>query len=464
MKITVFGSGYVGLVQASVLAEVGHEVVCMDIDTAKIAQLSRGIASIFEPGLHALLTEGLESGRLVFTDNPRIAVDHGRVQFIAVGTPPGPDGAADLSAVFAVADQIAKYRRDPVIVVEKSTVPVGTGDRLREHMNQRLEQSGRSLSFEIASNPEFLKEGAALADCRRPDRIVVGCEDEHVREVMRELYEPFNRNHDRMLFMGLRSAELTKYAANGMLATKISMINQIAELAESLGADIESVRLGIGADPRIGYHFIYPGCGYGGSCFPKDMRALIHTAEQVSCSSDLLKAVEAVNERQKNKLFERVKSYYAGDLKGKTFAIWGLAFKPNTDDMRDAPSRILMEALWAHGARVRAYDPEAMHETQKIYGHDGRLTLMGTPEATLGGADALIICTEWQQFKAPDFELIKARLKDPVVFDGRNLYDPERMARYGLEYFPMGRGKSCVPPLTTSGACGEEQAPLLRQA
>nr|WP_314478760.1 UDP-glucose/GDP-mannose dehydrogenase family protein [uncultured Pseudomonas sp.] len=464
MKITVFGSGYVGLVQASVLAEVGHDVVCMDIDNAKIAQLSRGIASIYEPGLDTLLAEGLESGRLVFTDNPRVAVDHGRVQFIAVGTPPGPDGAADLSAVFAVADQIAKYRSDPVIVVEKSTVPVGTGDRLREHMNGRLEQSGRSLSFEIASNPEFLKEGAALADCRRPDRIVVGCDDEHVREVMRELYEPFNRNHDRMLFMGLRSAELTKYAANGMLATKISMINQIAELAENLGADIESVRQGIGADPRIGYHFIYPGCGYGGSCFPKDMRALIHSAEQAGCSSDLLKAVEAVNERQKNKLFERVRAYYAGDLKGKTFAIWGLAFKPNTDDMRDAPSRMLMEALWAHGARVCAYDPEAMHETQKIYGHDDRLSLMGTPEATLGGADALIICTEWQQFKAPDFEVIKARLRSPVIFDGRNLYDPERMDRYGLEYFPIGRGKSCSTAPSVQTRCDEEAEPMLRQA
>ncbi|VFT44975.1 UDP-glucose 6-dehydrogenase [Pseudomonas aeruginosa] len=298
-------------------------------------------------------------------------------------------------------------------MVEKSTVPVGTGDRLRAHIERRLEADGRELEFEIVSNPEFLKEGSAVADCRRPDRIVVGCDNEEVRQVMRELYEPFNRNHDRMLFMGLRSAELTKYAANGMLATKISFINQIAELAEHLGADIEAVRQGIGADPRIGYHFIYPGCGYGGSCFPKDMRALIHSAEQAHCSSDLLQAVEAINRRQKHKLFERIRVFYDGDLRGKTFALWGLAFKPNTDDMRDAPSRELMEALWRHGAQVRAYDPEAMQETQRLYGHDERLSLMGTPEATLGGADALVICTEWQQFKAPDFELLKERLKGP---------------------------------------------------
>ncbi|MFF7066127.1 UDP-glucose 6-dehydrogenase [Pseudomonas sp. NPDC008258] len=445
MKITVFGSGYVGLVQASVLAEVGHDVVCMDIDGRKIDQLSRGIATIYEPGLDELLRDGLDSGRLRFTTDARLAVEHGRVQFIAVGTPPSESGAADLSAVFAVGTQIADYRVDPVIIVEKSTVPVGTGDRLRAHITRQLQANHRNLDFEIASNPEFLKEGAALADCRRPDRIVVGSDVEEVRHVLRELYEPFNRNHDRMLFMGLRSAELTKYAANGMLATKISFINQIAELAEHLGADIEAVRLGIGADPRIGYHFIYPGCGYGGSCFPKDMRALIHSAEQVQCSSDLLKAVEAINQRQKSKLFERVQSYYGGNLQGRTFALWGLAFKPNTDDMRDAPSRELMEALWEHGARVLAYDPEAMYETQRIYGHSQRLTLMGTPEATLSGADALIVCTEWQQFKAPDFELIKRQLKTPVVFDGRNLYDPERMARYGFSYYPIGRGLSCQP-------------------
>ncbi|MBJ9975032.1 UDP-glucose/GDP-mannose dehydrogenase family protein [Pseudomonas sp. S75] len=444
MKITVFGSGYVGLVQAAVLAEVGHEVVCMDIDQAKVETLSKGIATIFEPGLQTLLREGLDGGRLAFTSDARLAVEHGRVQFIAVGTPPGLDGAADLTAVFAVAEQIARFRTAPVIVVEKSTVPVGTGDRLREHMQQRLNETGRRLDFEIASNPEFLKEGAALADCRRPDRIIVGTDSEAVRQVMRELYAPFNRNHDRMLFMALRSAELTKYAANGLLATKISFINQIAELAERVGADIESVRQGMGADPRIGYHFIYPGCGYGGSCFPKDMRALIHTAERVQCPSELLQAVEAINARQKHKLFERIKAQFGEDLSGKVFALWGLAFKPNTDDIRDAPSRELMEALWAHGAHVNAYDPQAMLETQRVYGHDDRLTLMGTPEAALTGAHALVICTDWQQFKAPDFEAIKRRLDTPVIIDGRNLYDPERMERHGFVYFPIGRGRSCT--------------------
>ena len=444
MKITVYGSGYVGLVQSSVLAEVGHDVVCMDIDQTKVDALSRGVATIFEPGLEALLREGLDSGRWQFTSDSRLAAEHGHVQFIAVGTPPGADGSADLGAVFAVADQICLHRSVPVIIVEKSTVPVGTGDRLRQHLRRRLHDAGRSLAFEIASNPEFLKEGAALADCRRPDRIVIGTQSQAVRQVMRELYEPFNRNHDRMLFMTLRSAELTKYAANGMLATKISFINQLAELAEHVGADIESVRLGMGADPRIGYHFIYPGCGYGGSCFPKDMRALINSAQQVQCPSDLLEAVEAINGRQKSKLFERIKGYFGDDLTGKVFALWGLAFKPNTDDIRDAPSRVLMESLWAHGARVNAYDPEAMLETQRAYGHDVRLSLMGTPEAALAGADALVICTEWQQFKAPDFEAIKDRLNAPVIIDGRNLFDPERMHKHGITYFPIGRGRSCA--------------------
>lgn len=403
MKISVFGSGYVGLVQAAVLAEVGHDVLCMDIDRNKVERLAQGLASIYEPGLDALLREGLDSGRLRFSSDARLAVEHGRVQFIAVGTPPGEDGAADLGAVFAVADAIAEHRRKPVIVVEKSTVPVGTGDRLRAHIERRLEADGRELEFEIVSNPEFLKEGSAVADCRRPDRIVVGCDNEEVRQ-------------------------------------------------------------GIGADPRIGYHFIYPGCGYGGSCFPKDMRALIHSAEQAHCSSDLLQAVEAINRRQKHKLFERIRVFYDGDLRGKTFALWGLAFKPNTDDMRDAPSRELMEALWRHGAQVRAYDPEAMQETQRLYGHDERLSLMGTPEATLGGADALVICTEWQQFKAPDFELLKERLKAPVIFDGRNLYDPERMARHGFHYYPMGRGQSCSLPINEASLAQEDGMRLLRQA
>ncbi|MBV4495442.1 UDP-glucose/GDP-mannose dehydrogenase family protein [Pseudomonas sp. SWRI12] len=447
MKISVFGSGYVGLVQAAVLAEVGHDVVCMDIDERKVDSLRQGQVSIFEPGLATLVREGLEAGRLHFTCDEQLAVQHGQVLFIAVGTPSRDDGSADLSQVLAVGEAVARYREQPLIVVEKSTVPVGTGDVLRGHIDKCLLKASRLLQFDIVSNPEFLKEGSAVADCRRPDRIVIGCERDEVRETMRDLYAPFNRNHDRILFMDLRSAELTKYAANGMLATKISFINQIAELAEHLGADIESVRLGIGADSRIGYHFIYPGCGYGGSCFPKDMRALIHTAEQAHCSSDLLQAVEAINGRQKHKLFERINAFYQGDLRGKTFALWGLAFKPNTDDMRDAPSRTLLESLWAAGASVRAYDPEAMQQTQLLYPDETRLMLMGTPESVLPGADALVICTEWQPFKAPDFDLLRQRLKAPVIFDGRNLFDPERMADKGFTYFPMGRGQSRGLPI-----------------
>ena len=445
MKISVFGSGYVGLVQAAVLAEVGHDVICMDIDENKVKLLQQGHVSIFEPGLASLVRDSLEAKRLQFTSDEKLAVLHGQVLFIAVGTPSSDDGSADLRYVLSVGDAVARHRQQPVILVEKSTVPVGTGDTLKAHIEQAL--GGRELEFDIVSNPEFLKEGSAVTDCRRPDRIVVGCEREEVREVMRDLYAPFNRNHDRIIFMDLRSAELTKYAANCMLATKISFINQIAELAEHLGADIEAVRLGIGADTRIGYHFIYPGCGYGGSCFPKDMRALIHSAQQVNCSSDLLQAVEAINERQKHKLFDRINAFFKGDLKGKTFALWGLAFKPNTDDMRDAPSRVLMEALWAAGADVRAFDPEAMQETQRLYGDEPCLSLMGTPESTLNGADALIVCTEWQQFKAPDFDLIKQRLHTPVIFDGRNLYEGERLAKVGLQYFPMGRGESCNLPV-----------------
>lgn len=448
MKISVFGSGYVGLVQATVLAEVGHDVICMDIDQKKVELLQQGHVSIYEPGLSSLVRENLESKRLRFTSDEKLAVEHGQVLFIAVGTPPSEDGSADLKAVFSVGEAVARHRIEPVILVEKSTVPVGTGDALTAHINEALSKTGRSLQFDVVSNPEFLKEGSAVSDCRRPDRIIIGCAREEVRDVMRDLYAPFNRNHDRIINMDLRSAELTKYAANCMLATKISFINQIAELAEHLGADIESVRLGIGADTRIGYHFIYPGCGYGGSCFPKDMRALIHSAQQVNCSSDLLQAVEAINERQKHKLFDRINAFFKGDLKGKTFALWGLAFKPNTDDMRDAPSRVLMEALWAAGADVRAFDPEAMQETQRLYGDEPRLSLMGTPESTLQGADALIVCTEWQQFKAPDFDLIKQRLKTPVIFDGRNLYDGERLSRVGLQYFPMGRGESINLPVS----------------
>ncbi len=440
MKISVFGVGYVGLVQAAVFAEVGHDVMCTDIDSRKIERLQRGEVDLYEPGLAQLVRENLDAGRLRFAVDPAAPVAHAKVQFIAVGTPPSADGSADLASVFAVAETIARRRDEPVIIVEKSTVPVGTGDRLRQHIEQVLARMGKSLDFRIASNPEFFKEGAAVADCKRPDRIVIGTDHPEVREALRELYAPFNRNHDRLMFMSLRSAELTKYAANCMLATKISFINQIAELADRLGADVESVRLGIGADPRIGYHFIYPGCGYGGSCFPKDVQALIETARANGCASDLLQAVQDTNDRQKRKLFEHIERYFGGDLRGRTFALWGLAFKPNTDDMREAPSRTLMEALWAAGARVRAFDPVAMTEARRLYGQDDRLLLVGTPEAALAGADALVICTEWQAFKAPDFDLIAAQLRQPVIFDGRNIYDPQRLAARGIAYFGMGRG------------------------
>jgi UDPglucose 6-dehydrogenase len=444
VNISVFGVGYVGLVQAAVLAEVGHNVVCTDVDGPRIEQLQRGKVNTYEPGLAELVRDNMAATRLVFTADPAVAVAHGRVQFIAVGTPPAPDGSADLGCVFTVAQTIARLRGDPVVIVEKSTVPVGTGDRLRAHITGLLEQTGKHLDFEIASNPEFLKEGSAVADSRRPDRIVVGTENPAVRDVLRELYAPFNRNHDRMMYMSLRSAELTKYAANCLLATKISFINQIAELAESLGADIEAVRLGIGADPRIGYHFLYAGCGYGGSCLPKDVRALIRSANASGCASDLLQAVEDINQRQKHKLFERIARHFRGDLNGRTFAVWGLAFKPNTDDMREAPSRTLMEDLWAAGARVRAFDPAAMMEVRSLYGEDDHLLLMSTPEAVLPGADALVICTEWQAFKAPDFDLIAGQLRQPVIFDGRNIYDPERLAKQGITYIGIGRGDAGV--------------------
>ena len=448
MNVSVFGIGYVGLVQGAALAEVGHNVLCVDVDAAKVQALNDGSLPIYEPGLKSLVRENHHSGRLQFGSDLVAAVKHGDVLLIAVGTPPDEDGSADLKHVLSVARTIGEHLRGEQIIVDKSTVPVGTADRVRECISAILAESGRAaLTFDVVSNPEFLKDGCAVDDCMRPDRIIIGTDSPRAEALMRELYEPFNRNREKIIVMDVRSAELTKYAANCMLATKISFINQIAELAEHLGADIESVRLGIGADSRIGYHFIYPGCGYGGSCFPKDMRALIHSAKQANCSSDLLEAVEAINQRQKSKLFERINAFFQGNLKGKTFALWGLAFKPNTDDMRDAPSRVLMEALWAAGANVRAFDPEAMQETQRIYGDDPRLMLMGTPESTLGGADALIVCTEWQQFKAPDFDLIHQRLKTPVIFDGRNLYDGERLTRKGFKYFPIGRGDSCELPI-----------------
>lgn len=370
---------------------------------------------------------------------------HGNIQFIAVGTPPDEDGSADLKYVTAVARTIAEHMTDRKVVIDKSTVPVGTADKVRQVMAETLAKRGSNVAFDVVSNPEFLKEGAAVADCMRPERIVIGTDNKEVIEPIRELYEPFNRNHDRMIMMDIRSAELTKYAANCMLATKISFMNEMSNLAEMLGADIEKVRQGIGSDSRIGYHFIYPGCGYGGSCFPKDVQALIRTAEQIGYQPKLLQAVEQVNYQQKDKLNSFIKDYFGSDLKGKTFALWGLAFKPNTDDMREASSRVLMEQLWAAGATVQAYDPEAMNEVQRIYGQRDDLKLMGTKEAALHGADALVICTEWQNFRAPDFDVIKSALKQPVIFDGRNLYDPERLENRGFTYYAIGRGASIKP-------------------
>ena len=442
MKVTVFGIGYVGLVQAAVLAGVGHNVVCVDVNAERVENLKKGLIPIYEPGLEPLVKANVEAGRLHFTTDAERGVKHGVVQFIAVGTPPDEDGSADLQYVLAVAKTIATHMESHRIIVDKSTVPVGTADKVKAAVEAVLSERGVDVPFDVVSNPEFLKEGAAVADCQRPDRIVIGTDNPKVEERMRELYAPFNRNHEKLIVMDVRSAELTKYAANCMLATKISFMNEIANLAERLGADVEKVRQGIGSDPRIGYHFIYPGCGYGGSCFPKDVQALVRTAEKVGYVPELLRSVESVNHRQKNKLFDGLSAYFDGDLGGKKIALWGLSFKPNTDDMRDAPSRVLMEALWAAGASVQAYDPEAMNETQRIYGSRPDLTLMGTKEAALNGADALVVCTEWNVFKAPDFEEIKAALSHPVIVDGRNQYDPELVEGYGLAYYGIGRGRS----------------------
>lgn len=442
MNVTVFGTGYVGLVQAAILADAGHHVVCVDVDATKIANLEKGVIPIYEPGLEPLVSKNHDAKRLEFTTDAAHGVLHGEVIFIAVGTPPDEDGSADLKYVLAVASTIAEHMTDRKIVINKSTVPVGTADKVQARMAEMLAKRGVSVAFDVASNPEFLKEGSAVADCQRPDRIIIGTTSAHVEERLRELYEPFNRHQEKIIVMDVRSAELTKYAANCMLATKISFMNEMANLAERLGADIEAVRKGIGSDPRIGYHFIYAGCGYGGSCFPKDVQALERTARQVGYEANILQAVEAVNERQKSRLFEQMQHHYQGDLKGKTFALWGLSFKPNTDDMREASSRVLMQHLWDAGATVQAYDPEAMNETQRIYGNRADLRLMGTKEAALQGADALIIVTEWRDFKAPDFELLNATLSSPVIFDGRNLFEPARVKKLGFAYYGIGRGDS----------------------
>ncbi len=444
MKVTVFGTGYVGLVTGACLADVGHDVLCVDIDQQKVDNLNSGIIPIYEPGLEPIVKQAVQNKLLAFTTNMEAAVKHGELQFIAVGTPSGEDGSADLQYVVAVAKTIGERITDYRVVINKSTVPVGTAEVVEKALAEQLQKRGANIDFDVVSNPEFLKEGAAVNDFMKPDRIIVGSRSSRAEALMRELYAPFNRSHDRMIFMDIRSAELTKYAANAMLATKISFINEMANLAERLGADIEKVRNGIGADPRIGYQFIYPGCGYGGSCFPKDVKALINIAKNAGYQAGLMEAVDQVNNEQKTKLFDYIDKHFKGDLRGKIFALWGLSFKPNTDDMREAPSRTLMEALWERGAKVQAYDPVAMEETQNIYGLRDDLKLVGTKEAALERADALVICTEWKNFRAPNFDVIKGALREPVVFDGRNLYEPERMSSLGVQYYAVGRGLSVV--------------------
>jgi len=442
MKVTVFGSGYVGLVTGACLADVGNDVLCVDIDENKINMLNNGEIPIYEPGLDAIVKNNAASGRLKFTTNIQDAVNHGLFQFIAVGTPPDEDGSADLQYVLAVANSIGEHMDEYKVIIDKSTVPVGTADKVRLQVSETLEKHGKTAEFDVVSNPEFLKEGAAINDFMKPDRIVIGTDNPRTTELLRALYAPFNRSHERLVVMDIRSAELTKYAANAMLATKISFMNELANLAEILGADIEKVRVGIGSDPRIGYHFIYPGCGYGGSCFPKDVQALERTANEIGYEARLLAAVEEVNNRQKHVLFNKISKHFNGELKGKTIALWGLAFKPNTDDMRAAPSRTLMESLWQAGAKVQAYDPEAMEETQRIYGDRADLTLTETPETAIINADALVVVTEWKAFRSPDFNLIKQSLNTPTIFDGRNLYDPESMRQLGFDYYAIGRGQT----------------------
>ncbi len=439
MKITVHGSGYVGLVSAACFANMGNEVLCVDVDQARVARLKRGEVPIVEPGLDRLLAEGLESGRLKFTDVPAEGVRFGLLQFVAVGTPPDEDGSADLKYVLQVARTIGAHMDSEKIVVDKSTVPVGTADQVRAAIATELKQRGSSVPFDVVSNPEFLKEGSAVEDFAHPDRIVVGANQARSIEVMRSLYAPFTRHHERLMIMTVRDAEFTKYAANAMLASRISIMNEFANIAERLGVDIEQVRKGIGSDPRIGYGFLYAGVGYGGSCFPKDVSALTRTAAKSGYEPLMLHAVEEVNRRQKNTLFEKIQVHFGGQLKGRTFALWGLAFKPNTDDMREAPSRVLMEALWKAGARVRAYDPAAMQEAQRLYGKQPLLTLCRSPMECLEGADALAVVTEWTQFRSPDFEALKRRLKQPLIFDGRNVYNPETMRVSGFTLYSVGR-------------------------
>ena len=439
MKITVIGTGYVGLVSGTCLADVGNDVLCLDLDAAKIRILTEGGIPIYEPGLEAMVKKNVAAGRLRFTTDVEAAVAHGTLQFIAVGTPPDEDGSADLQYVVAAARNVGRHMTGYKVVVDKSTVPVGTADKVRAAIADELQKRHAAIDFSVVSNPEFLKEGAAVEDFMKPDRIVVGADDTRAIGLMRELYAPFQRNHERLIVMDVKSAELTKYAANAMLATRISFMNELANLAEKLGADIELVRKGIGSDPRIGFHFLYPGVGYGGSCFPKDVQALIRTAQDAGQQLKVLHAVEAANEVQKSVLGGKIVARLGDDLGGRTFALWGLAFKPNTDDMREAPSLVLIADLLARGASIRAYDPVALHEAQRILGANPRISYAATPMEALEGADALAIVTEWKEFRSPDFDAIRAALKVPVIFDGRNLYDPAAPRRSGLEYFAIGR-------------------------
>ena len=439
MRVAIFGTGYVGLVTGTCLAEVGHHVVCVDVDAAKVEGLKNGVIPIYEPGLEPMVKANHAAGRLHFSTDAAGAVAHGEIVFIAVGTPPDEDGSADLQYVLAVARTIGRHLQRPAVVVDKSTVPVGTADKVRAALTEELTKRGAAIEFNVASNPEFLKEGAAVDDFMKPDRIVIGTDSERATALLRQLYAPFQRNHDRLTVMDVKSAELTKYAANAMLATRISFMNELAVLAEKLGADIEQVRHGIGSDPRIGYHFLYAGCGYGGSCFPKDVQALRRTGQENGIPLRVLDAVEEANESQKHILVNKLTARFGKDLKGKRFAMWGLAFKPNTDDMREAPSRTMLEALWAMGASVSAYDPAAMEETRRIYGERADLLLVDSPMDALNGADALLFVTEWKVFRSPNFDTMKSLLKTPLVFDGRNLYEPQAMREMGFDYLPIGR-------------------------
>jgi UDPglucose 6-dehydrogenase len=440
MRVTIFGSGYVGLVTGACLADAGNHVLCVDVDAGKIERLNRGEVPIHEPGLDELIRRNVQARRLEFTTDGKQGVAHGLIQLIAVGTPPDEDGSADLTHVQTVARTIGENLATYAIVITKSTVPVGTADKVRAEVTGAMARRGAAVEFDVVSNPEFLKEGAAIADFMKPDRVVVGTDNPRTVELLRALYEPFTRNRERLVVMDVRSAELTKYAANAMLATKISFMNELANIAERLGADIEKVRNGIGSDPRIGHGFIYPGVGYGGSCFPKDVKALIRSASDVHYEARLLQSVEAVNASQKQFLFSKIQRHFKGALKGKVFALWGLAFKPNTDDMREAPSLVLIDQLLASGAEVRAFDPVAMGEAQRVLGARAGLSFAADAQAAVQGADALAIVTEWQEFRSPDFDQLKATLKQPVIFDGRNLYNPELVQRAGFAYYGVGRG------------------------